>query len=214
VLTSRSWAAARRYATPPLVGALIALRLPRQLAVPLAAAAGGVLLFFRDPDRPAPPRDPALVYAPSDGVITSVSVTGGPPGTLTISTYLSLWNVHVARCPVDGVLQSWEDRDGRLGVAWAERASEDNRRARLMISFAGGGMVVDLIAGALARRISRWVTPGARLAAGDRLGIIHFGSRTDVVVAARFEALVSAGDRVRGGCTPIARLRDQPPPAS
>ncbi len=210
MISARSWRVARRYAVPPLLvgGALAAFR-PRTAVLPLACAAG-VLLFFRDPERPLDP-DPTLVYAAADGVVTDV----GPAGpswlpcadVVRISTFLSLHNVHVARSPIAGELFYQQELDGACTPALSAAASQRNRQSRLSISGPFGVVGVVLIAGALARRITSWVEVGDRLSAGTRPGLIHFGSRTDVILPAEgTEPLVRRGSRVRAGETPIARV--------
>jgi phosphatidylserine decarboxylase len=213
MLSARSWAAARRYVVPPLTAGLLLAAARRPAAVPFLAAAGVVLLFFRDPDRlgPAHP-DPGLVYAPADGAIAEVAYTDAihplPGEWLRVSIYLGLHNVHVVRSPVGGTLLSWDQADGRLRPAKSAWASAGNRQARLSIQSAGASIGLTLVAGTLARRITAWVRPGDRLACGDRLGIIHFGSRAEVLLPAdQSEPLVLTGTRVRAGCTPVALLR-------
>lgn len=124
----------------------------------------------------------------------------------TISVFLSPTDVHVNRAPVAGTVTRVE----QLGEGFAPallRGARDNRRTRLGLDGAAGPVVVVQVAGALARTISTWVRAGDRVAAGERLGVIHFGSRTDVLLprgAAR--VLVRRGTRVRAGVTPLARL--------
>lgn len=206
-----TWAVARRYAVPPLaVGAPLALRGHRS-GWALLAVAGAVAAFFRDPARPVP-RDPLLVYAASDGFVTGVDddveepwLPGGRGQRVTV--FLSLLDVHVNRSPVEGRLERME----QVGEGFAPalmRGAQDNRRNRLALDGPVGPVVVVQVAGALARTITNWVRVGDRVTAGQRLGIIHFGSRTDVLLPlGAADVLVSKGTRVRGGVTPLARLR-------
>jgi phosphatidylserine decarboxylase len=122
-----------------------------------------------------------------------------------------LHNVHVTRSPVAGRLERSEE----LGDGFAPalfRSAADNRRNRLLLDADGRPVVVVQVAGAVARTITSWVRPGDRLAAGQRLAVIHFGSRTDVLVAAgTAEVLVRPRQRVRAGTTPLFRYRTGEP---
>jgi phosphatidylserine decarboxylase len=213
MLTARSWAAARPYVLPPLAAGLALAPARPRLGIPLIAAACAAAAFFRDPDRPATPTGGDVLYAPADGTVTAAGDSEAEG--LVISTYLSLADVHVARSPAAGTLASWDERDGRHSPARSPRAHR-NRQARLEIrSSCGTPITVRLITGAIARRISQWAQPGEPLESGQRLGIIHFGSRTDVITpAGTFEALVRPGDRVAAGITPIARILRHPAPPS
>jgi phosphatidylserine decarboxylase len=177
------------------------------------AAAGAILLFFRDPERPLDP-DPQLVYAAADGRVTHVEETDEewlPGGRgMRISTFLALYDVHVNRSPVGGEITRERELPGGFAPAFLGRSSEDNRRNRLAIEGPQGPAVVVQTAGMVARTISNWVGLGDRVATGQRLGLIHFGSRTDVVLPLEVaDPLVGPGDRVRAGETPVARYRVQ-----
>jgi phosphatidylserine decarboxylase len=152
------------------------------------------------------------VYAPADGFITDVEeaheawIPGGE--ALRISTFLSIHNVHVNRSPVEGSITKMEEVAGRFVPAFLGGAKEENHQNRIAIDGPRGRAVVVQIAGMVARRISRWVETGDSVAAGQRIGLIHFGSRTDVLLpAGSADPLVSTGDRVRAGETPLARYR-------
>jgi phosphatidylserine decarboxylase len=155
--------------------------------------------------------DPLLVYAASDGFVTTVeddvedAALPGGRGT-RVAVFLSLTDVHVNRAPLPGRLVSSE----QLGSGFAPalfKGAADNRRNRLVFEGPSGPFVVVQVAGALARTITNWVRPGDAVTAGQRLGVIHFGSRTDVLLpAGTARVLVSRGSRVRGGVTPLARL--------
>jgi phosphatidylserine decarboxylase len=209
VVSRRTWPAARRYALPPLAAGLaMAAARSRAAGIPLAAGLG-VLWFFRDPDRPLPAR-PGIAWAAGDGVVTAVDRIAVPwldcQDCLRVSTFLSVANVHVARSPVAGTLERWDDAPGPLHPALSRRAHR-NRQARLVIRPAPGEAVgVTLIAGAIARRITAWAGPGDGLGAGQRIGLIHFGSRIDILLpAGRYAAAVQPGDRTAAGQTPLAR---------
>jgi len=210
-VSRHTWAAARRYVVPPLVLGVPLLATGRRAGWGLLATAAAVGAFFRDPERPLP-QDPSLVYAASDGLVTGVDdgveepwLPGGLATRVTV--FLSLTDVHVNRSPVAATLTRSEQVGSGFAPALLRRA-QDNRRNRLALDGPAGPVVVVQVAGAIARTISNWVRVGDRLVAGQRLGVIHFGSRTDVLLpTGTADVLVSKGARVRAGVTPIARLR-------
>jgi phosphatidylserine decarboxylase len=214
-LPSRSsWRVARRYARPPLLlGALLAAARQWRAAIPLLAAGAAVSLFFRDPPRRLVPA-PDLAYAVADGYVTLVEENASTPwaagpGT-RISTFLSIHNVHIPRTPLAGMLEDWQWVDGKSRAALSSRAAEENRQARLLIVTPDGDDArVVLAAGMIARRITAWAEPGDKLSADrgemSRLGVIHFGSRADLLLPPRWVPLVRRGQRVRAGITPVAR---------
>jgi len=170
---------------------------------PLAGAAGlpllgFVLWFFRDPER-RPPRDPAAVLSPADGRIIRV----GPD---RISVFMNVFNVHVCRSPTAGTLAEVEPHAGRFLAAFKDGASEQNERVRLVLDGPAGRVGFTLIAGLVARRIVCKVAAGQRLEAGERVGLIQFGSRVDVELPEGAEPTVARGDRVVAGETRLARL--------
>lgn len=216
-MTRRSWEIARRYfAWPFALGvALLAFggRFGRRAGWASLAASGLVLLFFRDPERETP-RLPDEVYAAADGLVREVDEVeeeAMPTGrALRISTFLSLHDVHVNRSPVAGRIVGYERIPGGYAPALFGSSGE-NHRVRITIEAEWGPVVVVPKAGMIARRISSWIGPGDEVRAGERIGLIHFGSRTDVLLPREsFVALVSPGDRVRAGITPIARRADRP----
>ncbi|MFN8539291.1 MAG: phosphatidylserine decarboxylase [Thermomicrobiales bacterium] len=181
----------------------------RRLAAPPLLLAGAIAAFFRDPRRITPP-DNGTIYAAADGFVLEVDEVDEPwflgGRALRIVTFLSIFDVHVNRSPVAGTLRRTEHFDGGYAAAMNRSASETNERQLLAIDGARGPVVVVQIAGLIARRIRRWVEPGATLRAGQKLGMIKFGSRTDVIVPlGQAATLVQKGDRVRAGITPIAR---------
>lgn len=209
-MTRRAWEAARPYALPPLVLGLVLVGLGRKAGWALLGVAGAVLAFFRDPERETDYR-PGTVYAAADGLVAAVEevedpFVGGP--ALSVSVFLSLHNVHVNRSPVSGVVSKVEEIGGGYAPALFS-GSDGNRRNRIEVRGERGPVVVVPKAGMIARRISTWVRAGDALKAGERIGLIHFGSRTDVVLpASAVEVLVRKGDRTRAGLTPIARYHD------
>jgi phosphatidylserine decarboxylase len=177
----------------------------------LAGSAAALLFFFRDPERRLEPEE-GVAYAPADGTVVKVDQVRDPwvPGedSTRITTFLALHNVHVTRSPVAGRIAGEESMDGGYRPAFLPRA-EANHRRRLAIDGRRGRVVVVQVAGLVARKITSWVSPGDDLRPGQRLGVIHFGSRADVLLpAGSAEVLVSAGDRVRAGQSPLARYRE------
>ena len=207
----RSLREARRYVLMALAAELALLVAgARRFGRLLGGTALASLFFFRDPDRSAPGQ-PDLVYATADGVVVGVDRASDPwlggVESLRVSTFLSLHDVHVTRSPVAGNIVLDEELPGGFAPAFLRR-SESNRRKRLAIDGEGGRVVVVQVAGLVARRITSWVGVGSTVVAGDRLGLIHLGSRTELLLPAdEAEPLVTVGQRVRAGVTPVARYR-------
>ena len=169
--------------------------------------------FFRDPERVVPAR-PGLVLAPADGHVVSV-VMATPPEELGLGTearwrvaiFLSVLDVHVNRVPVDGVVTRIAYRHGKYLSANLDKASTDNERNALAIQLPDGrDLAVVQIAGLIARRILCDVHEGQTVRAGDRFGIIRFGSRTDVYLPHGVMPLVAVGQTMIGAETVIAEL--------
>lgn len=198
----------------PIIAGVVALALPlgaldRRLIWPPLLLAGAIAGFFRDPRR-VTPHDDDCIYAAADGIVLSVDEVDEPwflgGRGLRIITFLSLFDVHVNRSPLAGTLVKTRHIDGGYAPAMDRAGAELNERQLLAISGERGPIVVVQIAGLLARRIRRWIEPGATLRAGQKFGMIKFGSRTDVIIPlGHAEALVTKGARVRAGITPIAR---------
>lgn len=184
----------------------------------LAFAAGvalalAALSFFRDPER-TPPADEALVVSPADGrvVVATAGETGhrlSPESTVRVAIFMSPLDVHVNRAPLAASVEKVEHRRGRFAAAYRADAAEINENNALLLRTGGGlAVVVVQIAGWLARRIVCRVAPPAWLGRGERFGLIMFGSRVDVYLPPGATLLVSEGDRVRAGETPLARLAE------
>jgi phosphatidylserine decarboxylase len=180
----------------------------RATAVPFAVAAGAFLGFFRDPERTTPRMTGALV-APADGRVMAVASVDddwvGP--AVRLSIFLSPLDVHVNRAPMAAVVRDVEYASGRFLAAYRPEASEVNERCTLLLEGDQGRVVVRQIAGVLARRIVCRVERGDKLEAGQRFGLIRFGSRTDLIAPRGSDVRVAVGDRVRGGETIMAVLR-------
>lgn len=180
-------------------------------AVPaaLGAAALFVLCFFRDPERTIPPGED-IVVSPADGKVMSVELVVGEGfmgGTATrITIFLSVFNVHVQRAPLAGHVEHYAYRSGGFLPAWRDDASHANERASLGIGTPAGPVLVRQIAGTVARRIVTYPREGDRVAKGDRLGLIRFGSRVDLFLPPEWPVAVAPGDVVRGGETVVARI--------
>ena len=178
-------------------------------AVPLFILAAFFLYFFRDPDRTSP-QDPWLVLSPADGrvlVAGPADATAAPPGDWKqISIFLSPMDVHVNRSPVSGRVMKVDFRKGRFLPAYHHDAASANERSEVWVDHGGLTVVFRQIVGILARRVVCRVQPGSNLKAGERFGIMKFGSRMDVFLPPGTELRVSKGDAVVGGVTVIARL--------
>jgi phosphatidylserine decarboxylase len=171
------------------------------------------LYFFRDPERVPPPR-PGVVIAPADGRVVMVG-PAVPPLELglgdaprwRVCIFLSVLDVHVNRVPVDGVVTRIAYRHGAFLNASLDKASDDNERNAMAIRMPDGrDVAVVQIAGLIARRILCHVREQDQVTAGDRFGIIRFGSRTDVYLPEGVRPLVAVGQLMIGGETVVADL--------
>ena len=175
-----------------------------------ALAAAPVATFFRDPERDIPSAESAIVAA-SDGKVLSVERVSdkrlGDDQFLRIAVFLSVLDVHVNRSPVAGRVADYFVEDGGYAAAMSP-AAEHNVAAYTVLDTIHGTVVVAQRTGLIARRIVQRAPVGSMLAKGERLGLIRFGSRTDVYLpAGTSESTVVPGDKVRGGSTVIARWR-------
>jgi phosphatidylserine decarboxylase len=165
------------------------------------------LWFFRDPERDIP-QEPGLIVSPADGKVTEVARIKTPAGErYRLSIFLSVFDVHVNRSPVEGVIRDVHYRKGEFLNAMNPVCAERNERNQAVVECAEGYTVsFTQIAGLLARRIVFNRKVGDRLGRGERVGLIKFGSRTDVVIPGEADVLVKVGDRVRGGASVLARV--------
>jgi phosphatidylserine decarboxylase len=168
------------------------------------------LFFFRDPDRPIT-KDTDVVLSPADGRVMIAGAPAGeacPPGSWQqISIFLSPMDVHVNRMPVGGRVTKVEYHPGRFLPAYRREAGDLNEYTEVTIDHQGQPIVVRQIVGVLARRIVCRVNEGDEVHAGDRFGVMKFGSRMDIFVPAAAQIAVHVNDKVVGGVTVIARLR-------
>ena len=163
------------------------------------------LYFFRDPER-AIPEGPVAV-SPADGKV--VAVVAETATAHRISIFLNIFDVHVNRTPIGGTIRTVEYKKGQFLVASKERASGENEQNVVTVQGEGTCVVFKQIAGLIARRIVFSKKPGDRVATGERIGLIKFGSRVDVVLGPEWEIVVRAGMRVAAGSSVIAQRVDR-----
>ena len=189
-----------RLALPLLVVALPALVVSPALALALAVGGYAVLAFYRDPER-SPPADG--IVSPADGRIQAVRVEDG---RVRVDVFMNVTDVHVTRAPLAGTVTGVEHHPGGHLPAFA-KASARNERVVVTAEGPDGSWALTLVAGAVARRITPYASPGTELARGERIGHIAFGSRAAVVlppVVGPDDVGVAAGERVRAGETVLA----------
>jgi len=172
-------------------------------AVPFLAFAAFSLYFFRDPERVSP--QGPYVLSPADGKVMAVK-KDGPGGRTRVSIFLNVFDVHVNRTPVAGTITAVDYRRGQFLVASKEAASEDNEQNLVSVRMADGTEVLfKQIAGLIARRLVFTKRTGDTLAAGERIGLMKFGSRMDVLLGDEWEIQVKPGMRVEAGTTILAK---------
>jgi phosphatidylserine decarboxylase len=190
-------------------GAALALFLlgRRRLALPFAAASLASAGFFRDPEREVPVLTRG-VLSPADGRVTDIADAldpfAGP--SIRVSIFLSPLDVHVNRAPISGLVVGTTYSSGRFIAAYKADAAEMNERCAVHLQGEHARVTVTQIAGAVARRIVCRVGAGDKLQAGERFGMIRFGSRTDCYMPRGTDVRVRVGDRVRGGVTVLGVL--------
>jgi phosphatidylserine decarboxylase len=164
--------------------------------------------FFRDPDRVAP-TEHGIVVSPADGRVTRVSplVNGESDSSTLVSIFLSPLDVHINRSPIAGKVTNVTYKSGKFLMATSVDSSIVNEQNLLTIAGDDVTIVCKQIAGVLARRIVCWKKQGDQVALGERIGLIKFSSRTDLILPSNVEINIQEGDRVRGGETIIGRIR-------
>jgi phosphatidylserine decarboxylase len=175
------------------------------------ALTGFVAYFFRDPERSIP-TTPGLLLAPADGKIVAVSPQGdgaAPPSGTVVSIFLSVFDVHVNRAPMAGTVMDIYYQPGKFLPAFRADASLINEQNVVTLQAGSTGVIVKQIAGILARRIVCRVKTGDRLSAGERFGLIRFGSRVDILIPPEFIIHACLGQRIRGGESVIATHQSQ-----
>ena len=170
-----------------------------------------LLWFFRDPQRIIPDI-PGAVVSPADGKITNVSpVMMGEARCVRISIFLNVFDVHVNRSPIAGVIRDVRYQTGKFLNAMNETCAELNEQNTVTVEGEGGRVVFKQIAGLLARRIVFTKKVGDHVGRGERVGLIKFGSRTDILLDGSARLQIRVGDRVKGGATVLALLNPIPP---
>ena len=195
------------YALGWLLAALLLSMLvsPWLAIVPLPLAAF-FLWFFRDPDRRVP-AEAGLIVSPADGKVTDIAPVELPEGPATrISIFLNVFSVHVNRSPISGVIKQVQYQKGKFGNAMGAISSQDNEQNIVTVEGEGHRVIFKQIAGLLARRIVFTKAVGDRVSRGERIGLIKFGSRVDVLIDSDVEVLVKVGDKVAGGSSVLGRL--------
>jgi phosphatidylserine decarboxylase len=193
--------------------------LPDLFGWAMVALTAWVAAFFRDPVR-VTPADPKLVVAPADGLVTMISRVSAPPelaaaglsGEFTrVSIFMSVFDVHINRAPCAGTVRKIVYIPGKFVNADLDKASEDNERQHFLLERDDGSMIAfTQIAGLVARRIMSFVAEGQRVAAGERVGLIRFGSRVDVFLPAGTGSQVLLGQRTIAGETILGELGVDP----
>jgi phosphatidylserine decarboxylase len=196
------------YYALPLLGAAVLLGwlTSPAWAAPAILLAAFFLWFFRDPERAIPDAAGAIV-SPGDGKVTDVSRVDGKDGArLRISIFLSVFDVHVNRSPISGTIREARYQKGKFLNAMNEASAEHNEQNVVTVEGEGHTIVFKQIAGLLARRIVFNKKVGDRVQRGERVGLIKFGSRVDVLLDAGAAVQVKVGDRVKGGSSVLAHV--------
>jgi phosphatidylserine decarboxylase len=184
-------------------GAAVAYAAGPAYSVPMFAAAGFCLYFFRDPEREIPAGDVAV--SPADGKVVAVKAEAG--GSTRVSVFMNVFDVHVNRSPIAGRITEIKYKKGQFLVAGREEASEQNEQNLIVVAGGGSEVAFKQIAGLIARRIVCYKRPGDEVRAGERVGLIKFGSRVDILLGPEWQVEVRHGLRVRAGSSVLARKR-------
>lgn len=187
-------------------GGLVAWAAGPWFAAPLWLIAAFCLYFFRDPERAIPGGDVAV--SPADGKV--VAVKPETPLLNRVSIFLNIFDVHVNRAPIAGAIAKVQYTPGKFHVASREICSDQNEQNIVTVAGEGTTVIFKQIAGLIARRIVFRKQPGDRVAAGERVGLIKFGSRVDVLMGPEWEIVVRPGMRVAAGSSVIARRIKEP----
>jgi phosphatidylserine decarboxylase len=200
------------YAFPLLAAAaLIGWLASPPWALPALLLAAFFLWFFRDPERVITDEPGALV-SPADGKITDISpVISNGVRCLRISIFLNVFDVHVNRSPIGGIIREVQYQRGKFVNAMNPASAEQNEQNVVTVEGEGQTVVFKQIAGLLARRIVFNKQIGDRVERGERVGLIKFGSRVDVLLDASTDLEVKVGDRVKGGSSVLAYLKAERP---
>ncbi|MGH9557936.1 MAG: phosphatidylserine decarboxylase [Bryobacteraceae bacterium] len=184
-------------------GAIVEYLMGWPWAAALYVLAAFCLYFFRDPERKVP--EGPVAVSPADGKI--VAVIPDSAGATRVSIFLNIFDVHVNRTPIAGKIQCVKYKKGGFLAANKEEASQANEQNTITVEGQGTRIVFKQIAGLIARRIVCYKKPGDLVDAGERVGLIKFGSRVDVFLGPEWEIAVRTGERVSAGASVIARRR-------
>ena len=191
------------YALGFTAGGLLVSYLSRPVfGLPLFILALFCLWFFRDPNREIPAGPYAV--SPADGKVVVVKPENG--GT-RISIFLNIFDVHVNRTPIPGRITKVQYQRGKFLVASKEEASTENEMNTITVEGGGSTVIFKQITGLIARRIVFWKKPGDSVSAGERVGLIKFGSRVDVWLGPEWEIAIRSGQRVSAGSTILAKKK-------
>ena len=166
------------------------------------------LNFFRDPVRSIP-SEKSIVVAPADGKVVKIEYINDSnigESSQLVSIFLNVFNVHVNRVPIDGLVESVERKQGRFLAAFNHIASDENEQVITIINNESGKYKIKQIAGLIARRILCYAEKDMKMNKGDRLGFIRFGSRTDIIMPKHLNLKVELGQKVIGGETIIGTI--------
>lgn len=189
-----------RFIVPLLISAGIATALGLYLAgILLLFLSAFVAFFFRNPAREIP-SDPRVIVSPADGKVVKIDRAGN---VTRLSIFLSIFDVHLNRSPMEGRIEAIDYKRGKFKPAFDHAASVENESNTIMVNRGDIKLVFTQIAGVVARRIVCWKKVGDTVAKGELIGLIRFGSRVDVLFPPGTDVTVSTGTRVFGGSTPI-----------
>jgi phosphatidylserine decarboxylase len=192
---------------PLLLGIVLLIFGYWPVALIFLALSGFMAFFFRDPQRTAP-AEAGVIVSPADGRVTRVRpiMPADPSSPIVISIFLSPLDVHINRSPIAGTISDVTYTHGKFLMATKEDSSLVNEQNALTIRGEMATVVCKQIAGILARRIICWKRPGDSVALGERIGLIKFSSRTDLILPPNVQVGVTEGMRVKGGATIIGRF--------
>lgn len=186
------------------VGALLAYLTNAYVGVPFYVLAVFCLWFFRDPDRQIP--QGRVAVSPADGKV--VALTTDPDGRRRVGIFLNVFDVHVNRSPIAGTIREIRYQEGKFLVASKPEATSQNEQNTFtVIGDDGTAVEFSQIAGLIARRIICYKKPNDRVNAGERVGLIQFGSRVDILFGSEWDLEVKEGQRVSAGSSIIARRK-------
>lgn len=199
------------YAFPLLLaGVLLAWLTSPLWGIPVWLVAAFCLWFFRDPERVVPDR-PGAIVSPGDGKVTDISkISVSGAARVRMSIFLNVFNVHVNRSPIAGVIREVRYQKGKFLNAMGASCADENEQNIVTVEGEGQTVVFKQIAGLIARRIVFYKKVGDAVARGERVGLIKFGSRVDVIMDAAVQPAVKVGDQVKGGSTILAYANVRP----